>query len=42
VTLAAISATGASGTFSFTAVPLPGSATTGNKVVTNGVFNVTF
>src|SRR5207302_4978448 len=41
VTLAAVSATAASGTFSFTAVPV-GSPTTGNKVVTNGVFYVMF
>lgn len=42
VALTAISATGAKGTFSFTAVPAPGTGTVGNKVVTNGAFDVEF
>jgi hypothetical protein len=42
ITLTALSQTGASGTFSFTAVPLAGTGATGNKVVTGGVFSVTF
>ncbi len=41
VTLATLTATGATGTFSFSLVPL-GAPATGTKVVTNGVFNVTF
>lgn len=35
-------ANSASGTFSLTLVPLAGTKATGNKVVTNGVFNVKF
>lgn len=42
VALTAISASGAKGTFSFTAVPAAGTGTVGNKVVTNGVFDVKF
>jgi hypothetical protein len=42
VTLTTLTATGATGTFSFTAVPLRGTNATGDKVVTNGVFDVTF
>lgn len=43
VTITAISATGASGTFSLSAVPLaPGGGATGTKAVTNGAFSVTF
>jgi hypothetical protein len=41
VTVTSVSATGARGTFSMTMVPLSGGAT-GNKVVTNGAFDVTF
>lgn len=41
LTVASFSATGASGTFSFTALPT-GAGATGSKVVTNGAFNVTF
>ena len=42
ITLSTLTATGATGTFSLTLVPLPNTTTRGNKVVTNGVFNVTF
>lgn len=43
VTINTISATGAAGTFSLSAVPFTaGGSTTGTKLVTNGVFNVTF
>lgn len=42
ITLSTLTATGASGEFSFTAVPLGTSGATGNKVVTEGKFNVTF
>ena len=41
LTITTLTATGATGTFAFTASPLSGSAT-GSKVVTNGTFNVTF
>ncbi len=41
-TVTSISATGAKGTFQFTAGPVPGTAATGNKVVTAGAFDVTF
>jgi hypothetical protein len=41
ITLATLTATGATGTFSLTLVPLTGTTATGNKVVTNGMFNVT-
>ena len=42
VALTAISASGARGTFSLTAVPAAGTGTVGNKVVTNGAFDVKF
>lgn len=43
VTITAINATGASGTFSLSAVPFSaGGGATGAKLVTNGTFNVTF
>jgi hypothetical protein len=42
LTLTGISATGATGTFSFTAVATSGTGAAGTKVVTNGGFNVTF
>jgi hypothetical protein len=41
VTIAALTSTTASGTFSLTLAPTPGSGATGNKVITNGIFNVT-
>ena len=41
ITLTTLTTTGASGTFSFNLLPL-GAPATGTKVVTNGVFNVTF
>lgn len=42
ITVTTVSATGASGTFSGTLVAQPGSGAAGNKVITNGQFNVTF
>jgi hypothetical protein len=42
LTISSINASGASGSFSFTAFPTPGSGATGTSVVTNGTFNVTF
>jgi Bacterial Ig-like domain (group 2) len=42
ITLSTLTPTSASGTFSFTMVPLQGTTATGTKTVTNGVFNVTF
>lgn len=42
LTVTSISAVGAEGTFQFTAGPLAGTGATGNKVVTQGVFDVTF
>ena len=42
LTLTRVDFQGADGSFSFTASPAPGSAATGRKVVTNGVFSVTF
>lgn len=42
VTITEISATHAKGTFSFTATPLPGTSAAGNRVVTNGVFDLKF
>ena len=42
LTLTGISATGATGTFSFTGVAVAGTGATGIKTVTNGGFNVTF
>ena len=41
ITITALSSAGASGTFSFNAPPV-GAGATGTKVVTNGVFSVTF
>ncbi len=41
LTISTLTASGASGTFSFTAPPA-NAASTGTKVVTNGVFSVTF
>jgi hypothetical protein len=40
--LSTLTSTGASGTFSFTALPVPGTGATGTKTVANGTFNVTF
>jgi hypothetical protein len=42
ITITSISATGASGTFSGTLVAQAGSGASGNKVITNGAFTVTF
>jgi hypothetical protein len=44
LTIATLTAAGATGTFAFTAVPpqAGGAGATGTKVVTNGTFNVTF
>jgi hypothetical protein len=42
IVIATLTATGASGTFSFTAPALAFTGATGTKTVTNGVFNVTF
>jgi len=42
ITLSTLTSTGASGTFSMTLVPLSGSGASGNKVITNGKFNVKF
>ncbi len=42
VTINSVSATGASGTFSFTGAASPGTPATGTISVTNGKFNVTF
>jgi hypothetical protein len=42
VTITTLTSSSASGTFSFTMVPLPNTGATGNRVITNGVFNVTF
>jgi hypothetical protein len=42
VTITSLTSTSASGTFSLTLAPTPGSGATGNKVLANGVFNVTF
>lgn len=45
LTINTLTGTGASGTFSFMAPPAPagsGAGATGTKVVTSGVFNVTF
>jgi hypothetical protein len=40
--ITSFTATGASGTFTFNAVAVPGTNATGSKVVTEGVFNVRF
>ena len=42
LTVNTLSATGASGTFSFVSVAVPGTAATGTRNVTDGTFNVTF
>jgi Family of unknown function (DUF6252) len=42
VTVTTLTATGATGTFSFTLVANGGSGASGNKVVTNGKFNLKF
>lgn len=42
LTLTGLTATGATGTFSFTAVATSGTGASGTKVVTNGGFNITF
>ena len=42
LTLSRLDLQGATGTFSFSAPPAPGTVATGTKVVANGVFNVTF
>jgi hypothetical protein len=41
ITLTTLTATGASGTFSFNLVHIA-TASTGTRVITNGVFNITF
>ena len=42
VTITSLSSTAARGNFAFTAPPSAGSGATGNRVITEGVFNVTF
>jgi hypothetical protein len=42
IVVTSITANSATGTFSLTLVPLTGTKATGNKIVTNGVFNVKF
>ena len=42
ITITALSATGASGTFTFNLVPVAGTGASGNKSITQGVFNVRF
>jgi hypothetical protein len=42
LTLTTLTTAGATGTFSFSAPSVPGTGATGTKVVTNGVFNITF
>ena len=42
LTLTTLTAAGATGTFSFSAPSVPGTGATGTKIVTNGVFNITF
>jgi Family of unknown function (DUF6252) len=42
VTITSLTSTSASGTFTLTLAPSAGSGATGNKALTNGVFNVTF
>ncbi len=42
VTISTLTATGATGTFSVTVKPVPNTGSTGNKVIANGTFNVTF
>ena len=42
ITVNSLTPTGASGTFSFTLVAVPGSGAAGTKTITEGAFNVTF
>ncbi len=42
LTITSITSVGASGTFAFTLVPVPGSGASGTKSVTSGTFSVTF
>jgi hypothetical protein len=42
VTITSLTSTSAAGTFTLTLAPTAGTGATGNKVITNGVFNVTF
>jgi hypothetical protein len=42
VTITALSSTGAAGTFTFTLVPTPGTGSSGNKAITQGLFNIRF
>lgn len=42
LTITSINATGATGTFSFTMIPVAGTGASGTKSVTNGTFSVTF
>jgi len=42
VTVTSVSATRITGTFNFTAIPLPNSGATGNRTITNGTFDITF
>jgi hypothetical protein len=42
ITINTLTSTAASGTFSFTLVAVPGTAATGTKTVTQGLFSVTF
>ncbi len=42
IVVTSVTATGMSGTFSFTLGPVAGTGALGNKTVTEGVFNVTF
>ena len=41
IAVTTLTATGVSGTFTFTMVPVAGSGATGNKSITDGVFNMT-
>jgi Big-like domain-containing protein len=42
ITVTSVTGNSATGTFSLVLAPLPGTKATGNKIVTNGVFNVKF
>jgi hypothetical protein len=42
VNITSINATSATGTFSFTLVPVVGTGASGNRTVSNGSFSVTF
>jgi hypothetical protein len=42
LTLTTLTTAGATGTFSFSAPSVPNTGATGTKVVTNGIFNITF